>query len=389
MYLKDALAAHKGIGPGFHFLRHALSIVILLHHLRFLVIGERASLEVATGGYTKGTLNSVTTYGTTVVELLRPFLFSLVGVFFALSGFLVMGSALRSNSVRVFFANRALRIIPALSVEVALSALIIGPIVTSHTIHDYFLDHQTYTYFQNIVGHVQYVLPGVFDGNPWPRIVNGSLWTLPPEFYCYTIMLAIIATGLLTHHRKLTTLALVSFAIGLGLNLYDTDYFSIRDLQTHFTNWYIVLLFCLGAAAYINSDKIYLNLYLFVFCGVAYWFCMMGSILAPLSGLFLTYCMIYAGFRDFSWFDRLVRDDLSYGIYLYGWPISQLTVWILDPHIGGMSTAAKLAIYAPLVLVAVCLFAKTSWCLIEKPALALRGRFMAPNPADLARTGAN
>lgn len=55
----------------------------------------------------------------TLDNALRPALFSLVGMFFALSGFLVTGSAFRNPKVKVFFANRALRILPALTVDQA------------------------------------------------------------------------------------------------------------------------------------------------------------------------------------------------------------------------------------------------------------------------------
>ena len=68
--------------------------------------------------------------------LFGPQILIIVPAFFALSGFLVAGSAVRVRSVRTFIAFRALRILPALCVEITVSALILGPIVTSLSLHD-------------------------------------------------------------------------------------------------------------------------------------------------------------------------------------------------------------------------------------------------------------
>src|ERR1700730_11641565 len=63
--------------------------------------------------------------------LLDPVAFVLVPLFFALSGFLVAGSLERSKTLISFFGLRILRIVPALSVEVFLSALFLGPLLTT------------------------------------------------------------------------------------------------------------------------------------------------------------------------------------------------------------------------------------------------------------------
>ncbi len=109
--VQDVIDSHAGVAPGFSFLRHALAVVIILYHTYNLTFGRDAN-----PGYAKGEL--ITNWdelGATqfAIEVLRPGLFSLVGAFFALSGFLVAGSALRTKSVRVFLSFRVLRILPA------------------------------------------------------------------------------------------------------------------------------------------------------------------------------------------------------------------------------------------------------------------------------------
>lgn len=40
-------------------------------------------------------------------------------------------------------------------------------------------------------------MPGVFDANPFPGVMNGSLWTLPFEALCYGLLLGLGLTGLI------------------------------------------------------------------------------------------------------------------------------------------------------------------------------------------------
>src|ERR1700712_1089174 len=54
-----------------------------------------------------------------------------VAAFFAISGFLVTDSWLRSPQPSVFFPNRALRILPGLAFVVLATILIIGPVFTT------------------------------------------------------------------------------------------------------------------------------------------------------------------------------------------------------------------------------------------------------------------
>lgn len=104
-----------------------------------------------------------------------------VGVFFVMSGYLIASSWLASSSPKSFLIKRALRIFPALIVAVLLSAFVIGPLVTQFDLGRYLAADGTWTYLQNILLVTRYELPGVFTGNLYPDVVNGSLWTLPLE----------------------------------------------------------------------------------------------------------------------------------------------------------------------------------------------------------------
>jgi peptidoglycan/LPS O-acetylase OafA/YrhL len=77
--------------------------------------------------------------------------YSILPMFFALSGFLVSASALRLP-LREYILNRAFRIMPALGVDVALSALVLGPLFTTLALVEYFTSSGFFVYFFNIIG---------------------------------------------------------------------------------------------------------------------------------------------------------------------------------------------------------------------------------------------
>jgi hypothetical protein len=72
----------------------------------------------------------------------------------------------RSKTLFAFIGLRVLRIAPALCAEVFLSALILGPILTTHSLTDYFSSNDFRLYFLNILGDIHYLLPGVFREQP-------------------------------------------------------------------------------------------------------------------------------------------------------------------------------------------------------------------------------
>lgn len=116
-----------------------------------------------------------------------------VDIFFITSGFLITASLLRSKSITDYILARLLRIYPALIASTILTAFILGPLVTSIKLPDYF-SYATFTYIIKnslLIFGVQFELPGVFINVPWKNAVNGSLWTLPYELKMYFYLLVI------------------------------------------------------------------------------------------------------------------------------------------------------------------------------------------------------
>ena len=166
--LQRSISTH-GRSTGFDYLRIVLALAVIVWHSFPLSYGPQA--EVA---------KDTSVFAELLIGIILP-------MFFALSGFLVSGSLERNSSMVIFIGLRAIRILPALCVEVLLSALILGPALTTLTLHTYFVDKRFITYFLNIIGDIHYRLPRITI-NPTPDVVNGQLWTVPWELKCYVAL---------------------------------------------------------------------------------------------------------------------------------------------------------------------------------------------------------
>jgi peptidoglycan/LPS O-acetylase OafA/YrhL len=367
--VQDVIDSHGGVAPGFSFLRHALAVVIILFHTYNLTFGRDAN-----PGYAKGELiANWDQLGATqfAIEVLRPGLFALVGAFFALSGFLVAGSALRTKSVRVFLSFRVLRILPALMTEVALSALVLGPIVTTYSLSQYLSGPEFYEYFGNILGIVRYTLPGVFADNPRANFVNANLWTLPAEFYCYLVLAALMGFGVFFRRRLYNwTFVLATLALFVLPLVWDL---SPRADNTHYAVYYIVYLFFVGALFYLYSPVIPVRFDLFAISFTGYYCLTLVGGFDMLAGFLLVYCVVYLGVCEFPTFDKIVSgNDYSYGMYLYGYPISQTIIFFLHPLFFWWPGVLRITTVMILSVLCTLVFATFSWHAIEKPALALK-----------------
>lgn len=357
--LGEKLDASKGIGPGFDFLRIFLAVSVLGAHSILISEGEKYQLDFPP------------------MHLIH---WTILPLFFALSGFLITGSALRLR-LQDFLLNRAMRIVPALAVDICISALIVGPIFTRLPLNEYFRQYDFYAYFANITGIIHYVLPGVFEHNPFPNTVNGSLWTVPFEIGCYALMSLFILAGLLKRPALFT--ATCCGIAGFVLITYAPWFHALdllpprlHTLLAHFFQERGNLLYCYfacGCLFYVFRYRIPFSVYGFVGC-LALYACgasqLFGAglavkvILMPL----IVYCMIFVGLCQIPKLPLYHRGDYSYGIYLYGYPLQQALVAVF-PSV--TSPLLHFAISIPLVT----LVAMFSWHCVEKPILRLRRKF--------------
>jgi peptidoglycan/LPS O-acetylase OafA/YrhL len=354
------LGRNRGAGPSFDHLRLLLALLLLIGHAKW-VAGAPSLGLVSTGADLS---HGMATAGAAVhwVGFTKPILRALVPSFFALSGFLVLGSALRVRATSTFLAHRALRIFPALLVEVTLSALILGPLVTAVPFRDYFANPEFARYFGNVIGWVSFILPGVFADNPVPRIVNMNLWTLPSEFHCYLIAAALLMTKVI-YDKKLFAAAFVMVTIGLALAHLFTG---ISMPSGPFPPHVIVYYFFVGAFFYHFRDRIPVHPGIFAGALVISYVALMYDSLVDVAPIPLTYCTVFFGLMRLPKIRLIASGDYSYGIYLYGFPITQTYVHVfpdLGRHVVLLILLAAGTTFA---------FAALSWHCIEKRALALK-----------------
>ena len=356
---KLILDANRGVGPGFDLLRIGLALAIFYGHTFWVSGAAIIPLDAAT------TLAVADIQRMTIAGwdgLKRPFHVALVPMFFALSGFLVTSSAMRLPSVTTFLANRLLRIFPALLVELVLSAFVLGAVFTDLPAERYFSSPGLLSYFGNVVGYVTLVLPGVFKLNPVPDLVNVNLWTLPAEFDCYLLLSAAIIFGVLRRRALVLSLILAASVIMAVLN--GTTNFavtpSVYALHT------ITFYFLVGVAFYLWREVIPFSWPLFMLSAVASYLFLMSRHTVYLAPVFVTYCTIFIGLTKLPRIGLVSRGDYSYGLYLYGFPISQALVASIPAfrdHGWALLATACLATAA---------FSVASWHYIEKPTLALK-----------------
>ncbi|GAB3743359.1 acyltransferase family protein [Lysobacter olei] len=288
-----------------------------------------------------------------------------VDVFFVISGFLVAASLSR-HTVRDFVLARALRIYPALIVCVALTVFLMAPLLT--TAPKYWGDHTTWRYLlSNItLWRAEFWLPGVFEALPRTAI-NGSLWTLPIEARLYVCLLVAGLLGMLTPRRYLPAWAL---ALG-GAAAYA---WRSAPLPEHliYLLW-VTSFFITGTLLWVMRSRVRLHggavVVLLALTAVT-----RGSVaFIPTYFVLVAYGTFWLAFLGQRAIIR--RTDLSYGLYLYGWPAQQLA------FMAGATGVASNIFLATMIALA-C--AGASWRWIEAPALALKRRSpstSAPLPA--------
>ena len=118
-----------------------------------------------------------------------------------------------SKTVAGFLYARFIRIFPALIITTVVSALILGPLLTTLPLGEYFHGADFRQYFLNCIGDIHYQLPGLFANNPYPDHVNGQLWTIPYELKCYFILAAISLIGMARNRWLLLTSIATIFVI--------------------------------------------------------------------------------------------------------------------------------------------------------------------------------
>lgn len=291
-----------------------------------------------------------------------------VGVFFLLSGYLVSASWLADPSLKRFAARRALRIYPAYALVVLLLAFVLGPLVTTLAIGQYLTSGGTWRFLLGNLSivHMQFDLPGVFAGHPYPDAVNGSLWTIRVEVLCYVGVAVLGLLGFLRCRWILlaVTAALLLVAVVVEVSGYHGVLLpGLLDYQAAVPIAYFGIGLAYREFAGANPPP-WWTLPATALLWAALWVTPAAAVGAILCVAALTYTIAFRA--PTAWQHPTGGYDLSYGTYLLAFPVQQL--------LSGLPAAVNAALTAAIVLT----LAAVSWRLVEQPALRLKPARPAP-----------
>ena len=288
-----------------------------------------------------------------------------VAGFFVLSGFLITRSRLRTSAGE-YLLHRIARIFPAFLVCLVVTAFAFAPLAA-------LIEHGTLAGFMSTpVTPLEYIWANLtlyidaydigttLQSVPYPGAWNGSLWTLFYEFLCYMLVWVLGAIALFRKNGWVAgAVYVLSLAVWIGIGLaqrwgLDPSFALFAKLAPFFLGGAFVFFVVerSGINAIVAAVSLVVALGLIVF--VPRWG---GQAAAP----FLAYGLLWLSsvVRQPAW---IARNDVSYGFYIYAWPVQQLAVLL-----GG--AAFGLPVYVLIVLIVTFALAWLSWSIVEHRAM--------------------
>ena len=301
-----------------------------------------------------------------------------VFVFLIISGFLVTRSLTHSSSLRHFAWKRFLRIYPALAVCAIVSAFVIAPFFSEISVGRYLSSFSGEKYVAKVlllydVSEIHTVK--FYDQEP-QRLgyyVNGSLWTIASEIYCYLLLFFFAALDL-------ACIPIALLGLFGGALLEWSRVVSLPVSEVAINLFYTVPSFCAGVAMYFIHTKLR-------FSRVVALGCLGGMLLLAPTGYLLVvfpflaaYPVIYLGMSSTITLGNAAKfGDLSYGTYLYGWPIEQVVRSVVGASASGWG----------IFLISIALLCGwLSWHFVEKRAHTLKD-LLSKRPTALGDRGTN
>ncbi|WP_213134990.1 acyltransferase family protein [Citrobacter sp. FP75] len=292
---------------------------------------------------------------------------TLVKCFFVISGYLVTKSYYRDSGVN-FFIKRALRVFPAY-LFVVFAAVCMGAIITSYSLGEFFSNKSTLRYilFNTIsLNFLADSLPGVFVHNPL-RSVDGSLWTIKSEIILYSSMPF--------YHFLFKRVGFTTFFI-IFLGAFGWVYYF---LYVHHTPSRVLAMQFVGLALYYYGGVLFASLknekkaisFTFLYSLGLHWL-----ISFPLARFLIEPALVVSGILFICLALPCIANlqkigDLSYGIYLYNFPVIQVIC-----NYGFFKTSPYTALLLSTIFtIGMALF---SWNIIEKKSLSLKTRLTIP-----------
>lgn len=280
-----------------------------------------------------------------------------VSFFFFLSGMLVTNSLITKKNPVSFVLSRFMRIYPAFFVTLLVLVFIVGPIFTEKSLIGYFNSHETWHFFLNNARlRTQFVISSVWQDRLYTSI-DASLWTIPVEVCCYV---ALLFSFLLCRYFKLKPwMFLLPACIISLLPIEHILYLIGKDFTI--VNPVHIFCFTIGTAMSLHKESIHITrttiIIALVVCVITWrW----TNVIRYLFPIVVSIILLYATSTS-PLVNIRPKHDISYGIYLWHWPIYQ----VLFTYISGVG---------PYLFFAICIIITTgiaylSAVFIEEPCL--------------------
>lgn len=276
-----------------------------------------------------------------------------VSGFFAISGYLVTNSRMHLPGWR-FAARRAARIYPGYWLCLAIVAFPLAGLASLQRGGWNATDAVTFVVFNATLVFVQGTIGDTLHGAPSDTTWNGSLWTLPVEVLCYICLSLVLTSPFVRRHLK--AVATTGLVVLLGLNT-----LAVAGRGHGSGPLYLMIFFAAGVVLYAWRTELPLTGWLGVAGLATFVLCCLSEATIALAAVPGAYFFLWLGAAMPEVLKRVgARNDISYGVYLYGWPVQQtLFAYGLGEH---------LVLYTVLSLLGALPFAWLSWLVIERPA---------------------
>jgi len=281
--------------------------------------------------------------------------------FFAISGFLVTKSYLSSRSTLEYAEKRLRRIYPAYTTAIVL-CLVIGFFATTLNTSDFLKSPQTLKYILanlTFLNFLQPTLPAVFETNP-TQALNGALWTIKVEVMLYFCIPALIY--FFKRVGSSTTTVFIFFLSVAWVYFFTFQYSGSKgeEIARQFPGQ--LSYFALGAFFAVN-EKAIANIRVIALVSLLALF-MTNNPLVKLVIDPITYSsiVIYLSIAAFKSLNLGKYGDISYGIYLYHFPIIQALIFL-----GAFEANVWIGFITTFVITLITALA--SWHFIEKKLL--------------------
>lgn len=337
----------------FDFLRLMLSVLVIYSHS--YPLGTGSEIAEPLNRWTHGQM----TFGAVAVDL-----------FFIMSGYLITASAVRSRGLADFLIKRIRRIYPAFLLASLLTATVVIPLAGGHR-HGTRVAIASYWILQ-VLRLQEFQAPHSFASNPYPFVINGSVWSISYEFWCYIGIAMLSFARLLRRPWFLLLCFLAAWMTGIAFQAEGwilgggllRSLFGIPQLWARLLPFYLS-----GTVFYLFRDRIRWNGWAALGCVttlIAASFFPLGWVTVfPIAGPYLAFFIAFDSVPVLQDAGRF--GDFSYGTYLYAFPVQQLLMEALGHTVQPWQL---FAMATPLTL----LLAVGSWYGVERHLLAPKRR---------------